>query len=174
MVWAMKPSRADAAAGASRTASEAATSVLARGLKPGEPTGSPPHSIATVRATANDDASPAPLVLGHHRNVALLAGELVANRLRARPDLRLILPTGHTPLGMYEALRAHSVDGSLEAEHATLFQLDEYLGLPPDDERSYRAYLRRELSGIELGAFHGLDGSASYPDAECARHQALL
>jgi glucosamine-6-phosphate deaminase len=115
-----------------------------------------------------------PLVLGHHRNVALLAAELVANRLRARPQVRLILPTGHTPLGMYEALRAHAADGSLAAEHATLFQLDEYLGFAPDDERSYRAYLRRELRGIQLGAFHGLDGSAADPAAECARHQASL
>jgi glucosamine-6-phosphate deaminase len=115
-----------------------------------------------------------PLVLGHHRNVALLAAELVANRLRARPRVRLILPTGHTPLGMYEALRAHAADGSLASEHATLFQLDEYLGFAPDDERSYRAYLRRELRGIPLGAFHGLDGSVADPAAECARHQALL
>ena len=118
--------------------------------------------------------APTPLVLGHHRNVALLAGELVANRLRARPELRLILPTGHTPLGMYEALRAHAADGSLASERATLFQLDEYLGFGPDDERSYRAYLRRELAGIPLGAIRGLDGSAPDPDAECARHQALL
>lgn len=40
-----------------------------------------------------------PLVLSHHTRVALLGGELVANRLSARPRLRLILPTGHTPLG---------------------------------------------------------------------------
>ncbi len=116
----------------------------------------------------------APLVLEHPRRVALLGGELVANRLRARPRLRLILPTGHTPLGMYEALRAHAADGSLPAERATLFQLDEYLGLGPDDERSYQAYLRRELRGAGFGALHGLDGAAPDPDAEAARHQAAL
>lgn len=117
---------------------------------------------------------PTPLVLGHPMNVALLGGELVANRLRARPTLRTILPTGHTPLGMYAALRAHAADGSLVADRATLFQLDEYAGLGPGDERSYGAYLRRELAGIRLGSFHGLDGSAPDPAAESARHQALL
>ncbi len=116
----------------------------------------------------------APLVLEHPRRVALLGAELVANRLRARPELRLILPTGHTPLGMYEALRAHAADGSLPAGRATLFQLDEYLGLGGDDERSYRAYLRRELRGLGFGAFHGLDGAAPDPEAEAARHQARL
>jgi glucosamine-6-phosphate deaminase len=116
----------------------------------------------------------APLVLEHSRRVALLGAELVANRLRARPRLRLILPTGHTPLGMYEALRSHAADGSLPAEHATLFQLDEYLGLDPADARSYRAYLRRELRGVAFGAVHGLDGATSDPEAEAARHQARL
>ncbi len=116
----------------------------------------------------------APLVLGHHLNVARLAGELVANRLRARPRLRLILPTGHTPLGMYAALRGHAADGSLPSERATLFQLDEYVGLGPDDERSYAAYLGRELAGVRFGAVCGLDGGSPDPGAECARHQARL
>jgi glucosamine-6-phosphate deaminase len=119
-------------------------------------------------------APEAPLVLDHHLRVALLGGELVANRLRARPRLRLILPTGHTPLGMYAALRGHAADGSLPAQQATLFQLDEYLGLAPADERSYHAYLRRELDGVRFGTVRWLDGSAADPDAECARHQARL
>jgi glucosamine-6-phosphate deaminase len=106
--------------------------------------------------------------------VTLLAGEIVANRLRARPRLRLNLPTGHTPLGMYAALRAHATDGSLPTAQAELFQLDEYRGLAPDDPRSYGAYLRRELAGIEFAAVHGIDGAAADAAAECARHQALL
>ena len=92
----------------------------------------------------------------------------------ARPRLRLILPTGHTPLGLYAALRGHAADGSLPTREATLLQLDEYLGLGPDDEHSYGAYLRRELHGVSFRAFDGLDGSAPDPQAECARHQALL
>jgi glucosamine-6-phosphate deaminase len=113
-------------------------------------------------------------VLRDGRRVGLLAAELVANRLRARPRLRLILPTGHTPLPMHAALRAHAAAGTLPARDATLFQLDEYLGLGPGDDRSYAAYLRRELRGVRFGAVHGLDGSARDPVAECARHQALL
>ena len=119
-------------------------------------------------------AAATPLVAGDHRRVALLGGEIVANRVLARPQLRMVLPTGHTPLGMYAALRAHAADGSLDAGRATLFQLDEYAGLGPDDERSYRAYLRRELAGIRFAAVHGLDGAAPDTDAECRRHQALL
>jgi glucosamine-6-phosphate deaminase len=114
-----------------------------------------------------------PLVLNHPMRVSLLGGELVANRLRARPQLRLILPSGHTPHGMYTVLRAHAADGSLPTEQATLFQLDEYLGLGSADERSHRAHLARELRGVRFRAFHGIDGTAD-PESECARHQALL
>jgi glucosamine-6-phosphate deaminase len=115
-----------------------------------------------------------PLVLDHPERVALLAAELVANRLRARPGLRLLLPTGRTPIGMYAALRAHAEDGSLPTHEATLFQLDEYVGVPPEDERSLASYLRRELDGVGFGTFHALDGAAPDPDAEAAQHQALL
>ena len=75
---------------------------------------------------------------------------------------------------MYAVLRAHATDGSLLTEQATLFQLDEYLGLGATDERSYRAYLARELRGLRFRAFHELDGTAVDPESECARHQALL
>jgi glucosamine-6-phosphate deaminase len=113
-------------------------------------------------------------VVTHADRVALVAAELVANRLRARPDLRLILPTGHTPMGMYAALRSHLADGSLPTHGATLFQLDEYLGLAPEDPRSYQSYLRRELGGVRFGTTHFLDGGSGDPDLECARHQQLL
>jgi glucosamine-6-phosphate deaminase len=106
--------------------------------------------------------------------VALLAAELIANRLRARPALRLVLPTGHTPLGIYAALRAHAADGSLASRDATLFQLDEYLGLEPADPRSFAAYLRRELAGVSFAAVHHLDGSVAEVAGHCAHHQALL
>jgi glucosamine-6-phosphate deaminase len=86
----------------------------------------------------------------------------------------MLLPTGRTPLGVYAALRAHAVRGELPSAAATVFQLDEYLGLGRDDERSFGAYLDRELGGISLLAFHGIDGAATDPTAECDRHQRRL
>ena len=96
------------------------------------------------------------------------------NRLLARPAMRMILPTGETPLGMYAELRRMEAERGLGAGEATLFQLDEYRGLAPGDRRSFGSYLRRELSGVRLGRMHALDGAAPDPGAECARHQALL
>ncbi|MGZ6674240.1 MAG: 6-phosphogluconolactonase, partial [Solirubrobacteraceae bacterium] len=119
-------------------------------------------------------APPSLLVLDDAHHVGLTAAELVANRIRARPRARVLLPTGHTPRGLYAALRDHAADGSLPSEHMTVLGLDEYLGLGADDPRSFRASLDRELAGIPIGRREALDGGAADPSAEAARYQAVL
>jgi glucosamine-6-phosphate deaminase len=118
--------------------------------------------------------APAPLVLADARRVGLLAAELVANRLSARPSARLLLPTGHTPEPMYSALRAHAGRGSLPSGAATVLQLDEYAGVAPKDPRSFAAQLRAALRGIELGAIRTIDGAARDLPAEAARHEVVV
>ena len=118
--------------------------------------------------------SPAPLILSDPRRVGLLAAELVANRLRASPAARLLLPTGRSPLDMYAALRAHAARGSLPSERASVLQLDEYAGLGPEDPRSFAAVLREQLRGIPLASLRSLDGSSPDLAAEAARHEAVL
>jgi glucosamine-6-phosphate deaminase len=118
--------------------------------------------------------APAPLIVADEDHVAQTAAEVIANRLRARPRLRLLLSGDRTPLGMYAALRAHARYGELPSRDATVLQLDEYAGLGADDPRSRAASLTHELRGIELAALHRLDGGAADLAAECARHQARL
>ncbi|HEY3188625.1 MAG TPA: 6-phosphogluconolactonase [Solirubrobacteraceae bacterium] len=118
--------------------------------------------------------APGVLVVSEPRRVALTAAEIVANLLRARPGVRLLLPTGEVARGMYAALRAHVLDGSLPLEGVTAFQFDEYVGLGGGDPRSVRATLDRELVGLRFGTRHALDGTAPDPEAEAARYQALL
>jgi glucosamine-6-phosphate deaminase len=110
------------------------------------------------------------LVLDSPDDVAATAAALVANRLGARPRLRVLLPTGHTPEGLYARLRERPP----AAGEATALQLDEYLGLGRDDPRSFAATLDRELAGIGFGAHERLDGAAADPGAEAARYEAVL
>jgi glucosamine-6-phosphate deaminase len=72
--------------------------------------------------------------------VALVA-QLMADRLRAKPGLVLGLATGRTMERVYDRLVAlgPSFDG------VTSFNLDEYIGLEPDDPNSYRSYMRAHL-----------------------------
>jgi glucosamine-6-phosphate deaminase len=119
-------------------------------------------------------AFPSLLVLDDPHHVGLTAAELVANRIRARTRTRVLLPTGHTPRGLYAALRDHAADGSLPSEEVTVLGLDEYLGLGAEDPRSFRASLDAELAGIRMGRREALDGAAADPAAEAARYQAVL
>ena len=119
-------------------------------------------------------ASPSLLILDDPRHVGLTAAELVANRIRARTRMRMLLPTGHTPRGLYAALRAHAADGSLPSDRVTVLGLDEYLGLGSDDARSFHADLDRELTGIPIGRRDALDGAAPDPEVEAARYEAVL
>lgn len=118
--------------------------------------------------------SSAPLVLDDPGQVGHLGAELVANRLRCGRPVRLLLPTGRTPAGMYEALRAMHARGALDTAQAEVVQIDEYEGLGPGDARSFAGALRRELGGLGLRALHLLDGAAPDLDAERRRHAAVL
>ena len=103
--------------------------------------------------------------------VGALAAELLLNRAIARP-VRLLLPTGHTPLPLYAALRRQAAAGRLAHGRATAFQLDEYIGAAPGHD--YRTYLKRELAGTDIELAGCFDPSAGDLDGEIARYRALL
>ena len=53
--------------------------------------------------------------------------------------------TGRTPLPVYRELVDRCGDGRISFAGAQVFLLDEYVGLGPDDPRSFRSVVRREL-----------------------------
>lgn len=108
---------------------------------------------------------------------AMLAARLVAARLRAKPDLVLGLATGRTMERVYARLvEMHRSEG-LDFAHCRTFNLDEYIGLSPDDERSYRYYMNRHLFrhvNVDPARTHVPDGSASDLRVEAARYEAQI
>lgn len=75
------------------------------------------------------------------KEVGQEAARIVANSLRANPKIVFGLATGSTPLGMYEELVALHKSQALDFSHATSFNLDEYLGLPPDNPQSFHYFM---------------------------------
>jgi glucosamine-6-phosphate deaminase len=70
-----------------------------------------------------------------------LAAELIARLVARKPDAVLGLATGSTPLPVWKALAARSLDlGRVRG-----FALDEYIGLPAGHPQSYRAVITREV-----------------------------
>jgi glucosamine-6-phosphate deaminase len=108
---------------------------------------------------------------------ATLAARLIAARLSETPDLVLGLATGRTMERVYARLAEMHREGWLDFLRAQTFNLDEYIGLPAQDERSYRHYMERHLFSrvnIDPKNTHLLDGTAPDLKAEAARYEALI
>lgn len=74
----------------------------------------------------------------------LVAGEILA-ALHASPKLVLGLATGSTPIGVYERLVEAHRTGAVDVSQLRTFNLDEYIGLPPDHPQTYRTFMREHL-----------------------------
>jgi glucosamine-6-phosphate deaminase len=102
---------------------------------------------------------------------------ILAQALRARPDLVLGLATGRTMKRVYAHLvRLHQEDG-LDFSRCRTFNLDEYIGLPADHPGSYRRYMEEHLFrhiNIQAGQAHVPDGMTSDVAGECQRYEALI
>ena len=113
-------------------------------------------------------------VLPDYETMSAAAADVVASKLRKKPHAVFMVPTGTTPLGMYRELVARHEGDGLSFARATFFNLDEYLGLPPDHPASYHVYMRKNFYGrvdIEPERVHVPDGFAPDPEAECGRYE---
>ncbi|MBM5815495.1 MAG: glucosamine-6-phosphate deaminase [Cyanobacteria bacterium K_Offshore_surface_m2_239] len=100
----------------------------------------------------------------------------------ARPRRPLGLATGRTMVPIYAAFTAMVQGGSprtLETlrNHWRSFNLDEYVGLGPEDPGSFAADMRASLGqplGLSTAQLLLPDGRAADPDAEAQRYGAAL
>ena len=84
------------------------------------------------------------------RLAELAAGQYTA-LLSNKPAAVLGFATGSTPLGLYAVLCRLHREGKLFFREATSFNLDEYVGLAPTHEQSYKYFMMQNLfSQIDL------------------------
>ncbi|KAI4453470.1 glucosamine-6-phosphate isomerase [Holotrichia oblita] len=100
------------------------------------------------------------------------AADIVLAELAKKPKMVLGLPTGTTPIGMYDALaKAHKED-KVDFSGVTTFNLDEYVGLAPDHEQSYWYFMNKYLysrTNLKRENVHVPNGAAQDLDARFAR-----
>lgn len=102
-----------------------------------------------------------------------LTARLIEARLRAKPELVLGLATGRTMEKVYARLVASGVSFA----RCTTFNLDEYVGLPPEDPNSYASYMRHHLFDhvdIDPARTHLPDGMARDLVAAAAGYEARI
>ena len=114
------------------------------------------------------------IVADNSEGVAWRAAEFVAQLVRRSPTCVLGLATGGTPLGLYrELIRRHREEG-LDFSRVVTFNLDEYVGLDPSHEQSYRHFMQENLFdhiNVDVRNTHVPDGRALDFDAYCERYE---
>ncbi len=115
------------------------------------------------------------MVLDDYEALSREAARRIARTVIEKPPAVLALPTGETPKGFYRVLVEWCREGLLDLSRAVILNLDEYLGLPRDHPRSFRAYMRENLlEHVRVGAHYIPDSAAEDPDGECRRYEELI
>ena len=117
------------------------------------------------------------LILPDAEQAARKAAEIIAEAIGRKPDLVLGLATGRTMEKVYEHLVAFHRQDGLDFSRCATFNLDEYVGLAAEDERSYRRYMDQHLFDhvdIRREAIHVPDGTAADRAGECRAYEAEI
>ncbi|NLM05974.1 MAG: glucosamine-6-phosphate deaminase [Tissierellia bacterium] len=80
-----------------------------------------------------------------YEEVSKLAADIFIDVIRNKKDAVIGLATGSTPIGMYEELAKAYEKGVVSFKNVTSFNLDEYVGLDPKNETSYRYFMNEYL-----------------------------
>ena len=105
------------------------------------------------------------------------AANLISAEVIRRPDCVLGLATGSTPIGTYKQLTAWNQRGDFSFKEVRTVNLDEYKGLAPTHDQSYRYFMQTNLFDhvdIDAANTHVPDGLAADSAAECARYDELV
>ena len=101
------------------------------------------------------------------------AAAIIAAQVVSKPDSVLGLATGSTPIGAYKQLVEWHRQGDLSFTEVTTVNLDEYKGLPPTHDQSYRYFMNDNLfNHVDVCKDRTFvpDGLAADAEAECAAY----
>jgi glucosamine-6-phosphate isomerase len=93
------------------------------------------------------------------------------------PEIVLGLPTGRTPVGLYERVVAECGRQYHCFQNVSTFNLDEYVGIPREHPGSYYTFMKQHLfDAIDLRPenAHVPNGSSADLDAECAAYERTI
>ena len=109
-----------------------------------------------------------------YKQMSALGAEIVARVVRNKPRAVIGLATGSTPLGLYkELVRIHKDEG-LSFSQIVTFNLDEYVGLPPEHPQSYRCFISQNLLDhidIRKENIHLPNGMAEDIELACTEYE---
>jgi glucosamine-6-phosphate deaminase len=113
-----------------------------------------------------------------YESLSTTAARIIAAAVRRKPSLVLGLATGGTTSAMYSHLVRMHRDEALDFSKVVTFNLDEYIGLPPEHPRSFHHFMDRNFFSrvnIPRQQIHIPDGTIRHGYEEyCAGYEAAI
>ncbi|MFI3313741.1 MAG: glucosamine-6-phosphate deaminase [Eubacteriales bacterium] len=112
-----------------------------------------------------------------YEDVTRKAANILSAQVIMQPKCVLGLATGSTPLGMYSQLAEWCKKGDIDFSQVTTVNLDEYKGLEPTNDQSYRYFMNKNLFhniNIDLANTHVPNGLEADETKACADYNALI
>lgn len=105
------------------------------------------------------------------------AASLIASQMTLKPDSVLGLATGSTPVGTYQKLIQWYQEGMLDFSGITSVNLDEYRGLSPENDQSYRYFMNHNLFdhvNIKKERTYVPDGLEKDSETACKKYDEII
>lgn len=112
-----------------------------------------------------------------YQSMSRKAANILSAHVILKPDCVLGLATGSTPIGMYRQLIDWYNKGDIDFSQVHTVNLDEYLGLAPTHDQSYRYFMQANLFdhvNVKPENTNVPNGLAQDPEAECARYNQVI
>ena len=113
----------------------------------------------------------------NYQQMSRQAANIISAHVILKPNCVLGLATGSTPIGMYQQLIEWYKKGDLDFSQVKSVNLDEYVGLAPTHDQSYRYFMQANLFdhvNIDVANTHVPNGLAEDPEAECRRYNDII
>lgn len=105
----------------------------------------------------------------NYEDMSRQAANIIAAQVTMKPNCVLGLATGSTPIGAYKHLIELYNKGDLDFSEVTTVNLDEYKGLPKDNDQSYYYFMHDNLfNHVNLKKGRSFLPDGTEPDSEKA------
>lgn len=109
--------------------------------------------------------------------MSVKAANLISAQIVMKPDGVIGLATGSSPIGTYKELIRRCDAGEVDFSDITTVNLDEYRGLPRDNDQSYYYFMNHNLFdhvNIDKARTHVPNGMVEDAEKECADYEELI
>lgn len=117
------------------------------------------------------------IVVDNYEKLSKVAAYEFAKVIKEKPNAVLGLATGSSPVGMYNELIKMYENKELDFSKVTTVNLDEYIGLNPEHEQSYRQFMNKNLFShinVNIEKTFVPNGLAKNLEVECKEYDKKI